>query len=167
MAKTMSESRKRKHASRDSGTGMFMMARQARPATRVTERIVSAGGFSYKVKRGKAPAMKPGILVRLAGALALSQTDTLTLLQIAPATLKRRREAGALQTAESDRVLRFARLLELATALMGGNENAARTWLKTPAPSLGDDTPLQRATTEFGAREVEDLIGRLRHGVFT
>jgi uncharacterized protein (DUF2384 family) len=33
--------------------------------------------------------------------------------------------------------------------------------------SLGHATPLALADTEFGAREVEDLLGRLEHGVYS
>jgi uncharacterized protein (DUF2384 family) len=32
---------------------------------------------------------------------------------------------------------------------------------------LGDVAPLEMAATETGAREVENLIGRLEHGVFS
>lgn len=40
-------------------------------------------------------------------------------------------------------------------------------WLQTPQPGLADQQPLAFARTEIGARAVEDLIGRLEHGVFT
>ena len=36
---------------------------------------------------------------------------------------------------------------------------------KEPAWALGDVTPLQYADTELGAQEVEDLLGRIEHGV--
>jgi len=32
--------------------------------------------------------------------------------------------------------------------------------------ALGDESPADRAKTEFGALEVERLVGRLEHGVF-
>ena len=50
---------------------------------------------------------------------------------------------------------------------MAGDPIAAQRWLTTRHPALGDETPLRRASTETGGREVEDLIGRLRHGVFS
>ena len=43
----------------------------------------------------------------------------------------------------------------------------ARKWLKEPSWALGDVTPLQYADTELGAQGVEDLLGRIEHGVFT
>ena len=39
-------------------------------------------------------------------------------------------------------------------------------WLATPQPGLNAEKPLEFARSEIGAREVEDLIGRLEHGVF-
>jgi len=84
------------------------------------------------------------------------------------ATLSRRRQSGEpLDAALSDRLLRFARLFRLATALHDGDEDAAREWLAKPARALDGETPLDRADTETGAREVENLIGRLEHGVYT
>ena len=43
----------------------------------------------------------------------------------------------------------------------------ARKWLKDPAWALGDIPPLTYADTELGSKEVEDLLGRIEHGVFS
>ncbi|WP_169337054.1 type II RES/Xre toxin-antitoxin system antitoxin [Algicola sagamiensis] len=100
-------------------------------------------------------------------ALGIQQKEIIQLLKISPSTLKRRKDSGHLSAEESDRVYRFAHLLELATHLMQGDLDAAKQWLKTPEALFDNKSPLQHATTEFGAREVEDLIGRLQHGVFS
>jgi len=81
-------------------------------------------------------------------------------------TLVRRQSTGQLNAVESDRVLRAARIFELAVNLFEGNADEARDWLQTPNPALGGDSPLAFASTDVGAREVEKLIGRLEHGVF-
>jgi uncharacterized protein (DUF2384 family) len=39
--------------------------------------------------------------------------------------------------------------------------------LHTELPALGWRTPIDFAQTEPGAREVENLIGRIEHGVFS
>jgi len=36
-----------------------------------------------------------------------------------------------------------------------------------PNRALGNLSPLEMAATETGAREVENLMGRLEHGVFS
>jgi putative toxin-antitoxin system antitoxin component (TIGR02293 family) len=86
-------------------------------------------------------------------------------LGISRPTLTRRRKSGALTTAESDVVVRYARLLEQAITLMGGDGEAALQWLSTPLQILYHQTPMSRARTEAGAREVDTLIGRLEHGI--
>lgn len=107
-------------------------------------------------------------LERLGKLLALKgSTETAGLLLIPPRTFYHRRKAKRLTPGESDRLLRTARIFGLAVDLFGGDRQAARQWLRTPKRALGDATPLGYAATEVGAREVEDLIGRAEHGVFS
>ena len=87
-------------------------------------------------------------------------------LGLARATLHRRKASGRLTTDESDKVLRFARLLGQAVQLFGGIEEA-RQWLKSPQRGLGGAVPLDYAQTETGAREVENLLGRIDYGVYS
>jgi len=87
---------------------------------------------------------------------------------ISIATLSRRRQGGGrLDAGHGDRLLRLARLFRLASELYDGDEEAAREWLSKPARALDGETPLDHAETEAGAREVETLIGRIEHGVYT
>lgn len=97
----------------------------------------------------------------------VTRKDMATALRIPTTTLNRRLSDGKLSTDESDRVIRFARIKDLATEMMQGNEEDAIAWLKTPAGILNNESPFDHATTEIGAREVEMLIGRIRHGVFS
>jgi putative toxin-antitoxin system antitoxin component (TIGR02293 family) len=88
------------------------------------------------------------------------------LLGISKATLHRRKAGGRLAPAESDRVVRFARLMGRAVVVLE-SEATARQWLSSPQFGLGGAVPLEYAETELGAREVEDLLGRLEHGVYS
>lgn len=99
--------------------------------------------------------------------LALQSDELATLVRIRPRTLARRREEGRLTTEESDRLLRASRIFGKALALFEGDVDAVKTWFSTPALALANRTPKEVSTTEIGAREVEDLIGRLEHGVFS
>jgi hypothetical protein len=56
---------------------------------------------------------------------------------------------------------------EDALALFEGGADAAMRWLTSSQKTLGDQTPLEHARTEIGAREVEERVGRLEHGVFS
>ena len=103
----------------------------------------------------------------LVAKLGVAQKEIAGVLNIPVTTLSRRKKSGYLLPDESDRVVRLARVGALAQALMAGDVMAARQWMSSPLPILGDETPLRHCSTEVGAREVEQLIGRLRHGVFS
>ena len=93
--------------------------------------------------------------------------DTLaSTVNIANRTLARRKKEGRFQPDESERVLRIASLFDRALQVLH-NQNSVQLWFKSPQKGLGGKTPLEYADTEPGAREVEDLLGRLEHGVFS
>ena len=98
--------------------------------------------------------------------LGLSMEKLVPLLGISKATLHRRKLEGRLDVLESDRVVRFARLLGKASEVMESPENGCR-WLTSPQVGLGGAVPLEYAQTEVGAREVEDLLGRVEYGVYS
>jgi putative toxin-antitoxin system antitoxin component (TIGR02293 family) len=87
-------------------------------------------------------------------------------LSISRSTLQRRKVNGRLSPDESDKVMRFARLLEHATEVFGDIDRA-RAWLKFPQRGLGGAVPLDYAETEIGAREVDNLLGRIDYGVYS
>lgn len=114
--------------------------------------------------------LRDGLPVReiesLQTSLNLPMEKLAPLLGISKATFHRRKKEGKFSPAESDRVLRFARLMGKATAVLESDENARR-WLTAPQTGLGGAVPLDFAETEVGAREVEDLLGRIEHGVYS
>lgn len=97
--------------------------------------------------------------------LAIPEEELGRLLGISPATLNRRKKSRHLGSHESERIVRFARLFGLAMEVFG-SEAAARDWLKTANPGTAGESPLSYSDTEFGAREVENLLGRIDHGIF-
>ncbi|RBP30719.1 putative toxin-antitoxin system antitoxin component (TIGR02293 family) [Marinobacter pelagius] len=60
-----------------------------------------------------------------------------------------------------------AKLASLAKDMFHGDDEGARRWLKSPARQFNGESPVEHAQTEQGAREVEALIGRIRHGVLS
>ncbi len=99
--------------------------------------------------------------------LNVDRKELAKLLSISPKTFARRKKEGRFNQNESDRMVRFARLKDLAMDLMLGQHDATLRWLHCPLEALSFETPLDRSRTEIGAREVEDLIIRLQHGVFS
>ncbi|MEK7833823.1 MAG: antitoxin Xre/MbcA/ParS toxin-binding domain-containing protein [Acidobacteriota bacterium] len=86
---------------------------------------------------------------------------------LSPRTLTRRKKEKKLSAYESDRLVTLTRLLAQSVALFEGQKPSALRWFVQPNRALGNLSPLEMASTETGAREVENLIGRLEHGVFS
>lgn len=103
----------------------------------------------------------------LQAGLAVPTEKLAPMLGISRATFHRRKgDAGTLPPAVSDRVVRYARLLGQAVKVFDGLE-VARQWLNAPQFGLGGAVPLDYAKTEIGAREVENLLGRIEYGVYS
>lgn len=108
-----------------------------------------------------------GAFERLVANTSLASDEALVLVNIPRRTLTRRKREGRFHQDESDRLVRGSRIVGRALELFGGDREAARCWLSEPQKALGGAVPLVTARTDVGAREVEHLIGRLEHGVFT
>ena len=106
-------------------------------------------------------------LESLAAVSGLSVSLIASVLGIPERTLARRKAAGKLAPDESERLLRVSTAFEKAVELFEGDVASAVTWLTSPKKALGHQTPLTYSRTEVGAREVENLVGRLEHGVFS
>lgn len=133
------------------------------------------GGISRLSQAGLTPAklvevVRQGLPVSelddLQASLEIPIDQLAPKLGISKATLHRRKAEGRLDREESDKVLRFARLVGKATETFEDPE-AARRWLTSPQVGLGGAVPLDYAETEIGAREVEDLLGRIEHSVYS
>ncbi len=116
-----------------------------------------------KIKKG----LPVAAFERLRKNLDVSEKALSKVLNIAITTLTRRKNAGRLSFEESERLFRLACLHDKAVEVFEDDPQMARKWLKEPSWALGDVAPLQYADTELGAQEVEDLLGRIEHGVFT
>ena len=112
-------------------------------------------GFAFKTLQSL--ESRSGLaLPRLAGIIGIPER-----------TLARRRVSRRLTPEESERLLRISAVFEDAVDVFEGDVAAAVKWLTSPRRALGDRTPLAYSRTEPGAREVENLIGRLEHGIFS
>ena len=121
-------------------------------------------GIQTENVKGLILLLKQGLPVssfsRLSTILGVPEKNLAATVNIPQRTLTRRKKEGRLKTDESERVLRLAGLYERAIEVYG-DEDLARQWFK----GLGGKTPLDFADTEPGAREVEDMLGRIEDGV--
>ena len=92
--------------------------------------------------------------------------DLADLLGVASRTLARRKTNNQLSPIESDRLYRVAYIMRLATVVFGSIEKA-RTWIHTDNRALGGSTPISVLDTEIGERQVEELLNRINHGIFS
>jgi putative toxin-antitoxin system antitoxin component (TIGR02293 family) len=67
---------------------------------------------------------------------------------------------------ESDRAFRLARILAHAVEVFESIERA-RDWLKSENRALDGQPPFELLDTDAGAQEVDDVLGRIEHGIFS
>ncbi len=123
------------------------------------------------VREGAVAMVRSGLpfsmLDEVAAAAGVGRLALARVIGLPSTTLARRRKAERLTEEESDRLVRVARLVALVHDMMLGDSKAARRWLGDPHELLEGESPLERASTEVGSREVEQVIGRIRHGIFS
>jgi putative toxin-antitoxin system antitoxin component (TIGR02293 family) len=105
----------------------------------------------------------PAVVEELMRASGLTLKELAGALDLSPRSLQRRRRTGRLARYESDRLYRLARIVAIANESLGGHERALN-WLKRPNRALGGIAPVAAIDTELGARQVENLLGRIAYG---
>jgi putative toxin-antitoxin system antitoxin component (TIGR02293 family) len=93
--------------------------------------------------------------------------DEITFLLAVPSrTLARRKQQDRLRPEESDRLVRLGRIGALAEETLGDPAKAA-SWLRRPNRALANEAPLRQLDTDIGAQQVENLLLRIAHGVYS
>jgi len=105
-------------------------------------------------------------LEAVASRIGLSAAELLGILRIPQRTLARRKKTQMLAADESDRLVRLARIGAFAEQTHGNAVRAGR-WLREPNSALGNVAPIQWLDTDLGAKEVEELLIRIAHGVYS
>lgn len=98
-------------------------------------------------------------------ALRVTQAELADALGIPERTLARRKKEGTLNSEESAKLVRLARVAERAQEVFE-DPDIAMHWLKSPNTALGGAEPLSLMDTDIGAESVLDTLGRIEHGVF-
>ena len=96
-----------------------------------------------------------------ASAFGLSDLKTIGLPR---RSLTHRKSKGALSPDQSDRLFRFMRIYTEALNTFDDKEKA-RTWLRRSTKPLGNRTPFEMLATGEGTRLVEQLLGKIAHGI--
>ena len=105
----------------------------------------------------------PAVVEELMQASGLTLKELAEALDLSPRSLQRRRRSGRMARFESDRLYRLARIVALARQSLGDHQSAARC-LKRSNRALGGVAPISAIDTELGARQVENVLGRIAYG---
>ena len=99
--------------------------------------------------------------------LHVSQKSLAETIHITQRTLSRKLKANTkFNTVDSDQLVRVRRLFDLAVTTLSSNQEA-QNWFSKPNIALGGVSPLKFSDTEVGGREVENVLLRIRYGVFS
>jgi putative toxin-antitoxin system antitoxin component (TIGR02293 family) len=125
--------------------------------------IKSFAELAEMIRKG----LPSGSLMVLGEKLNLKNAALSKNLGIPQRTLTRRLSRHSrLTAAESDRAVRLARVYATAVEMIGDPDKAAK-WLQTPNRALGGEVPINQVDTDLGAREVENVLGRIAYGVYS
>lgn len=135
-----------------------------------TSKIESLADLDALPQRELIRSVSAGLPARLARELAkhlgITLEDMAGLLRLNTRTFQRRLDDGILDLAESERLWELSRLFHRAVEVLEGKD-AAVHWFKNPIQALGWATPLAYARTSVGLRELDNVLGRIEHGVYS
>jgi putative toxin-antitoxin system antitoxin component (TIGR02293 family) len=86
------------------------------------------------------------------------------VLQLSSRNFLRRKDQKRLSPVESDRLYRLARVLAHANRVFEDPDESAE-WIQTPNAALGKQQPLTLLDTDIGVQQVDQVLGRIEHGI--
>jgi putative toxin-antitoxin system antitoxin component (TIGR02293 family) len=104
-------------------------------------------------------------LQKLANSLSLSLQEISEILHVSLRTLQRYTASKKLDTDISSKLLHLTALHNHGVDVFG-SEADFNAWLKSPVSALDNHTPLSFLDTPFGFTVVDQVLGRIEHGVF-
>ena len=105
-------------------------------------------------------------LNQLAQQLGVTLKELAPLLQVSESTLHRLRRQTTLTGPTAERSELLNGVIRHGLRVYGDDESALHDWLRYPLGELDGRTPLQTLTTIAGFTQVDDVLGRIEHGIF-
>lgn len=103
---------------------------------------------------------------RIAGLLDVNDKEMARLLNQSVSTFRRHAKTGRLDAATSERLLMLGRLVSHGVMVFRDSGKFTR-WLRRPLHLLADREPLDLMDSPTGVLLIEDILGRIEHGVFS
>lgn len=95
----------------------------------------------------------------------LTDKDMARLLNMSERNLHRLRPDERLSRDASERLLLLVNLLQHALEVFDGDTETVSEWLRTPIRELNQQAPLQLLDITTGFGLVDDVLGRIEHGI--
>lgn len=114
----------------------------------------------------RVPSLQGAQFNQLAQQLGVSLKELAPLLQISESTLHRSRKQAHLKGTTAERVELLQGIIQHGLRVYDGDVEALQGWLRYPLGELDGKTPLQSLTTIAGFTHVDDVLGRIEHGIF-
>jgi putative toxin-antitoxin system antitoxin component (TIGR02293 family) len=144
------------------------------PNTREVEGVVGVlGGAKVLGRRVRSPQdlaerVRKGLPFSALSAVmqqyGISRDALCDILHLSRRNFLRRREQKRLSPDESDRLYRLARVLAHANRVFEDPDESA-DWIQTPNAALGKQQPLTLLDTDIGVQQVDQVLGRIEHGI--
>lgn len=116
------------------------------------------------LERIVAKGLPIGALVKLVERIFPGETGKHYELVPRTTLIRRQNQKLPLSMEESQKAERLARVFSFAVEVWG-DEEKARNFMKKTHPMLENRTPFNASLSELGARQVEQLLGRLMLGI--
>lgn len=88
------------------------------------------------------------------------------ILQVTTRTLQNKTGKDKLNISVTEKALKLSRLYQNGYLTFGDKDNF-KSWMRSKVLALGNQTPLSFLDTQFGFELVEQIIGRISHGIIS
>ncbi len=122
--------------------------------------VRSSEDLANQVRKGLPFAALSAVM----GEYGISRDVVCEVLQLSSRNFLRRKDQKRLSPVESDRLYRLARVLAHANRVFEDSDESAE-WIQTPNTALGKQQPLSLLDTDIGVQQVDQVLGRIEHGI--
>lgn len=101
----------------------------------------------------------------VAGMVGLTDKEMARMLNMSDRNLHRLKPDERLSRDASERLLLLTNLLQHGLDVFDDDANTLADWLRSPIRELNSQSPLQLLDTSTGFGLVDDVLGRIEHGI--
>ncbi len=142
-----------------------LIASEAAVAYALSPLKLVSGSVGLGVIRTARAGIKTGYFLELGARMGFSMQELATVLNVSLRTLQRYDADQVLDADQSAKVISLE-LLNGHGIEVFGDQHSFNEWLRIPVAELDDKSPLSYLDTPFGFMVLEQILGRIEHGIF-